>query len=54
MDQFSVRNAASEASVEQSRIAGDYYRDLSTNYYDYSVGLAPWPMRPHHLRHLDD
>lgn len=32
--------------IERSRILGDYYRDLSANYMDYSEGLMPWPSRP--------
>ena len=29
-----------------SRTLGEYYRDLSANYYHYYHGMMPWPYRP--------
>jgi hypothetical protein len=34
------------ASLENSRLMGNYYRNLATNYDDYTRGVAPWPYRP--------
>lgn len=56
MDQFSERNPAQEASVAQSKVSGDYYRDLANNYADYidlDNGIQ-WPYRPSSLPNLDD
>jgi hypothetical protein len=39
-------NSQAQAEVAHSRIIGDYYRDLSTNYYDYDSGSKPWPDVP--------
>jgi hypothetical protein len=33
-------------ALENSRIMGDYYRNLANNYDDYAQGIAPWPYQP--------
>jgi len=33
-------------ALENSRIMGDYYRDLANNYDDYTTGKRAWPYQP--------
>ena len=33
-------------TVAQSKLFGDYFRDLSLNYHEYTHGILPWPERP--------
>lgn len=38
-----------EVRNERSATVGEYYRDLSLHYREYSAGYLPWPVPPRGL-----
>jgi hypothetical protein len=45
-DYFDAPIVPRAQALENSRIMGDYYRNLAVNYDDYTRGIAPWPYQP--------